>query len=141
VQHDTIFELVTTVAVGLLLGMAIRTLFFPSRLSPKQRRYTALMLIGSAAVVSSYIPVAAIGVVLVLFSVIMLARGAQADDHTSHGNRLLRLNDDELTWLNNALNEVCNGIAIDDAAFATRLGGSRQELRALLARVRAISQS
>jgi hypothetical protein len=64
-----------------------------------------------------------------------------ADDNASRGDRLLRLSDDELVWLNNALNEVCNGVTIDDSEFSTRLGGSRQELRALLARIHQMSQT
>jgi hypothetical protein len=42
----------------------------------------------------------------------------------------------ELVLLNNALNEVCNGVHIDDEDFATRLGGTRDEVRAILDRVR-----
>jgi hypothetical protein len=38
----------------------------------------------------------------------------------------------ELRLLNNALNEVCNGVDIPDAAFATRVGGSRADAEALL---------
>jgi Holliday junction resolvasome RuvABC DNA-binding subunit len=39
----------------------------------------------------------------------------------------------ELTLLNNALNEVCNGIAMDDDEFLTRLGIDRKTARKLLA--------
>ena len=39
----------------------------------------------------------------------------------------------ELVLLNNALNEVCNGVAIDDDAFQTRLGTDRTNARKLLA--------
>jgi hypothetical protein len=42
---------------------------------------------------------------------------------------------DELLMLNNALNEVCNGVGFEDDEFATRLGFPREQLRALLARV------
>jgi hypothetical protein len=63
-----------------------------------------------------------------------------ADGDTNGGDRLLRLTDDELVWLNNALNEVCNGVDIADSEFSTRLGGSRQELRVLLARINAMLQ-
>lgn len=38
----------------------------------------------------------------------------------------------ELIMLNNALNEVCNGIDIHDSEFQTRLGFERSELAALL---------
>ncbi|WP_426012515.1 hypothetical protein [Caulobacter sp. DWR2-3-1b2] len=44
----------------------------------------------------------------------------------------VRFSSDELALISNALNEVCNGIDIDDAEFATRLGGQRQEVRQLL---------
>jgi hypothetical protein len=73
-QHGITFELVTTALTGLLLGWAIWTFFFPSHMSPQERRYRALMLLGSAAVASGFIPAAAVGVVLVLFSVIKLGR-------------------------------------------------------------------
>ncbi len=39
----------------------------------------------------------------------------------------------ELVLLNNALNEVCNGIAIDDDGFQTRLGIDRKNARKVLA--------
>jgi hypothetical protein len=39
----------------------------------------------------------------------------------------------ELVLLNNALNEVCNGVAIDDDEFQTRLGADRKNARKLLA--------
>ncbi len=38
----------------------------------------------------------------------------------------------ELVLLNNALNEVCNGIAMSDDEFLTRLGVDRKTARALL---------
>ena len=41
----------------------------------------------------------------------------------------------ELILLNNALNEVCHGIDIDEEEFPTRLGGSRKEAQALLQRI------
>jgi hypothetical protein len=47
----------------------------------------------------------------------------------------LSFNREELTFVNNALNEVCNGIDLTDDEFHTRLGGSREEARAVLARV------
>ena len=40
---------------------------------------------------------------------------------------------DELVLLNNALNEVCNGIEIDDEEFQTRLGIDRKNARKVLA--------
>jgi len=39
----------------------------------------------------------------------------------------------ELALLNNALNEVCNGIAMTDDEFHTRLGTDRKSARKLLA--------
>ena len=47
----------------------------------------------------------------------------------------LKLTRDELLLLNNALNEVCNGVYIDDAEFSTRLGASRNDARRLLERI------
>jgi hypothetical protein len=47
----------------------------------------------------------------------------------------LALSPDEALILNNALNEVCNGVDIEDWEFPTRLGGDREEARALLVRV------
>ncbi len=44
----------------------------------------------------------------------------------------VRLSKHELSLINNALNEVCNGVAIEDAEFATRLGAEREEMRNLL---------
>ena len=43
------------------------------------------------------------------------------------------LSKDELRLLNNALNEVCNGVDIEEAEFVTRLGVERSEARRLLA--------
>jgi hypothetical protein len=63
-----------------------------------------------------------------------------AQQHSAGDSQLLRLTGAELLWLNNALNEVCNGVDIDDAEFATRLGGSREELRRLLLRLHAMLQ-
>lgn len=43
---------------------------------------------------------------------------------------------DELVWINNALAEVIGGPdAIEDWEFHTRIGGDRDEVRALLQRV------
>jgi hypothetical protein len=41
----------------------------------------------------------------------------------------------ELVLLNNALNEVCNGITLDDDEFQTRLGVDRKTARKLLAKL------
>jgi hypothetical protein len=39
----------------------------------------------------------------------------------------------ELLILNNALNEACNGVAIEESEFSTRLGAERSEAKRLLA--------
>ena len=45
----------------------------------------------------------------------------------------LTLSKDELILLNNALNEVCNGIHLDhDGEFRTRLGTTRDRAKATL---------
>lgn len=45
----------------------------------------------------------------------------------------LVLDGDELALIANALNEVCNGLDIEDVEFFTRLGADRDEARGLLA--------
>jgi hypothetical protein len=45
---------------------------------------------------------------------------------------------DELRLLNNALNEIANGVSISDAEFEARLGASRGEAKALLASVHSV---
>jgi hypothetical protein len=42
---------------------------------------------------------------------------------------------DELVMINNALNEVCNGVDFADDEFRTRLGFPREQVRALLGKV------
>jgi len=42
---------------------------------------------------------------------------------------------DELVVINNALNELCNGIALDDDEFQTRIGFSRKMAESLLKKV------
>jgi len=54
---------------------------------------------------------------------------------TSTGELDVALSRDELTMINNALNEVCNGVDIMDFEFQTRLGWDRSELRSLLDQV------
>ena len=44
----------------------------------------------------------------------------------------VQLSRDELVMVNNALNEVCNGVNIDDVEFVTRLAFDRATVRALL---------
>jgi hypothetical protein len=55
-----------------------------------------------------------------------------AEQLPSPGRFTLEFTAHELVLLNNALNEVCHGVDIDDAEFLTRLGGSRAEAKALL---------
>ena len=45
----------------------------------------------------------------------------------------LRISDDELMMLNNALNEVCNGFDLDE--FETHIGASRERASELLAAI------
>ena len=45
----------------------------------------------------------------------------------------VELSRDELITINNALNEVCNGIHLE-GEFSTRIGCSLEEARALLAK-------
>jgi hypothetical protein len=42
---------------------------------------------------------------------------------------------DELVAINNALNEVCNGLDFDDDEFQTRIGYTRDKVRKVLAKV------
>jgi len=53
----------------------------------------------------------------------------------------LRVSEGELVLLNNALNEVCNGVDFCDAEFQTRLGVPREQARILLARIGATLDS
>ena len=42
---------------------------------------------------------------------------------------------DELVLINNALNEVCNGLSFEDEEFQTRIGFPREVARKVLAKV------
>jgi hypothetical protein len=42
---------------------------------------------------------------------------------------------EELVVINNALNEVCNGLSFDDDEFQTRIGYSRETAQKLLQKV------
>jgi hypothetical protein len=42
---------------------------------------------------------------------------------------------DELVVLNNALNEICNGVSFDDDEFQTRIGYSRAMAQNLLKKI------
>jgi hypothetical protein len=50
----------------------------------------------------------------------------------------LVLDENALGLLSNALNEVCNGVDIEDFEFSTRLGVERPQAQQLLAEVRAV---
>ena len=47
------------------------------------------------------------------------------------------LSDDELLMLNGCLNELCNGVHIEDWEFQTRIGFTRNEVRKLLDKIHA----
>ena len=53
-------------------------------------------------------------------------------------SRTIELTDIELVVLNNALNEVCNGVGFGDSEFHTRVGVPREDARKLLAKVSSI---
>jgi hypothetical protein len=53
----------------------------------------------------------------------------------TEGSADIRLANDELVMLNNALNEVCNGVEIADSEFQTRVGWDRGDLQELLAQI------
>ena len=44
---------------------------------------------------------------------------------------------EELEILNNCLNELCNGVWIEDWEFQTRIGWNRQEVKRLLDKINA----
>jgi hypothetical protein len=48
---------------------------------------------------------------------------------------LIELTLDEIATINNALNEICNGVGLPQSEFATRMGCSLEEARALLAEI------
>ena len=54
---------------------------------------------------------------------------------TDQSHVVVALSHNELILLNNALNEVCNGLDLPD--FSTRLGAGKDELEALLRQVTA----
>jgi len=51
----------------------------------------------------------------------------------------VRFSGDELDMLNNALNEICNGVRIEDWEFRTRVGWDRATLRALLDQIHEVA--
>lgn len=56
------------------------------------------------------------------------------------GEVAVTLTHDEILMLNQALNEVANGVQISDAEFETRIGFTRRQVRELLARVNALTK-
>jgi len=58
---------------------------------------------------------------------------AKSSEHTS--GPPLSLSHDELVVINNALNEVCNGLSFDEDEFQTRIGHSRTMVQDLLRKV------
>jgi hypothetical protein len=52
----------------------------------------------------------------------------------------VELTKDELGIINNALNEVCNGIDLE-GEFDTRMGCTVEEARAVLAKIHALTSS
>lgn len=62
---------------------------------------------------------------------------AEQVDGASRSVRVV-LGEQELALLANALNEVCNGVDIEDFEFSTRLGVERSEARELLAEIGAV---
>ena len=56
------------------------------------------------------------------------------------GEVAVTLTHDEILMLNQALNEVANGVQISDDEFETRIGFTRRQVRELLARVNALTK-
>lgn len=48
---------------------------------------------------------------------------------------IVEMSRDQLALINNALNEICNGISIDEREFSSRLGASRAAALEMLAEV------
>jgi hypothetical protein len=59
-------------------------------------------------------------------------------DPTDRQKIVLEVSRAELTLINNALNEVSNGIHMDEDEFQTRLGGSVEDARGLLRHIQAL---
>lgn len=60
----------------------------------------------------------------------------------SETNRLTwNLSYDDAVAVSSALNEICNGVDIEDWEFETRLGLAREELRRVHSELRAIVQA
>jgi hypothetical protein len=59
------------------------------------------------------------------------------DGHAQNWPKTVQLSKDELGIINNALNEICNGINLE-GEFDTRMGCTVEETRALLAKIHAL---
>jgi hypothetical protein len=59
------------------------------------------------------------------------------DGHAQNWPKTVQLSRDELGIINNALNEVCNGIDLE-GEFGTRMGCTVEEARAVLAKIHAL---
>ena len=57
------------------------------------------------------------------------------NDPKKHSPVPVAFTKDELLVINNALNEVCNGLPFEDAEFQTRIGVSREAARKVLDKV------
>lgn len=55
--------------------------------------------------------------------------------------RKISLGEDDALMIYQALNEVVNGVQIDDDEFATRLGFDRNEMRKILSKFRELCRS
>ncbi|MFO0952355.1 MAG: hypothetical protein U0835_14640 [Isosphaeraceae bacterium] len=63
------------------------------------------------------------------------------EDRPEQEEVVLEMSRGELILINNALNEVCNGIHMGEDEFQTRLGASVEDARRLLRRIRALLDS
>jgi hypothetical protein len=57
------------------------------------------------------------------------------DDRRDASNCTVTLTREELLLVNNALNEICNGLHLEDVEFSTRLGASQTKALSLLQRI------
>jgi hypothetical protein len=62
------------------------------------------------------------------------------DEMIENGCMLVELTKDELCIINNALNEVCNGIDLE-GEFDTRMGCTVEEAQAVLAKIHGLATS
>jgi hypothetical protein len=60
--------------------------------------------------------------------------------HLSNSGALVELTSDEIGTINNALNEVCNGVGLE-GEFDTRMGCTVEDARHLLAEIHKLGAS